>query len=256
MFEHSLIDLEEKQHPRRRWAPLPVAVGLHLVVLASVALAQVWNVGAVQEPERAMGPYQPIPVFPAPPPPAGGQTQHTATTAPTAPTPPVRQPDADRIPDTPPADPGPETPGPVIEDASPFGSQDGVAGGLPGGETGGVPNSGGGGVGFSGPIVAPEPRNEILRFDGTMTRPVMLSGRQPRYTEMARRAGTQGVVVLEAVIDKQGRVTNVRVLKQLKMGLDEEAVAAVKEWVFEPARIGKQPVAVYYTLTVNFQIQR
>ena len=255
MFEHSLIDLEEKQHPRRRWAPLPVAVGLHLAVLASVALAQVWNVAPVQEPERAMGPYISVLLPPPPPPPAGGPTHHTAATAPTAPTPPVRQPDADRIPDTPPADPGPETPGPVSEDASPFGSQGGVTGGLPGGETGGVPNSGGG-IGFSGPIVAPESRNEILRFDGSMTRPVPLSGRQPRYTELARRAGTQGVVILEAVIDKQGRVTNVRVLKRLGMGLDDEALAAVKGWTFEPARIGKQPVAVYYTLTVNFQIQR
>jgi periplasmic protein TonB len=255
MFEHSLIELEEKQHPRRRWAPLPVAVGLHLVVLASLALAQVWNVGAVQEPERAMGPYISVFLPPPPPPPAGGQTQQTATTVPT-PTAPVRQPDTDRIPDTPPADPASEDlAGPVIEGASPFGSQEGVTGGIPGGEPGGIPNSGGG-IGWAGPVVATEPLNEILRFDGTMTRPVLLSGRQPRYTELARRAGTQGVVILEAVIDKQGRVTNVRVLKQLKMGLDEEAVAAVKEWVFEPARIGKQPVAVYYTLTVNFQIQR
>ncbi len=63
-------------------------------------------------------------------------------------------------------------------------------------------------------------------------------------------------MILEAVIDKQGRVSNVRILKKLHSSLDAEAVAAVKEWVFEPASQGGRPIAIYYTLTVNFQIQR
>jgi protein TonB len=254
MFEHSLIDLEEKQHPRRRWAPLPIAIGLHAVVLTSVALAQVWNVAAVAEPDRAMGPYVTVLLPPPPPPAAGGQRQKTSTSAPT-PRQSVQQPDADRIPDTPPTDPVP-MPGPVEEDGPCCGAENGVIGGITGGDPNSDLSTGGGGIGFDGPIAPPEPRNEIVRFDGSMSRPVMLSGRQPRYTELARRAGTQGVVILEAVIDKQGHVTNVRVLKSLGMGLDDEAMAAVREWTFEPAKIGNRPVAVYYTLTVNFQIQR
>ena len=255
MFEHSLIDLEEKQHPRRRWAPLPVAIGLHLVVLASVALAQVWNVAEVRDPELAASPFITV-MLPSPPPPAGGGRVQQATAPVPAPATPV-QPDADRIPDTP-ADPAPApATGPAIAESSPFGSQNGVQGGLPGGEDGSVLTSPGtGGIGWAGPVVDPEPRNEIVRFNGTMTRPVQLSGRQPRYTELARRAGVQGTVILEAVIDKKGRVSNVRVLKGLPMGLDAEAMAAVQEWIFEPAQMDGRPVAVYYTLTVNFQIQR
>ena len=40
------------------------------------------------------------------------------------------------------------------------------------------------------------------------------------------------------------------------MGLDAEAVAAVQDWIFEPAKLDGRAVSVYYTLTVNFQIQR
>lgn len=255
MFEHSLIDLEEKQHPRRRWAPLPIAIGLHVVVLASVALAQVWNVAEVGDPELVASPFITVLLPPPPPPPAGGGP--TRPTAPTpAPTAPV-QPDAGRIPDTP-ADPAPEpATGADAGESSPFGSQNGVRGGLPGGEEGSLlTGTGSGDIGWAGPVVDPAPRDEIVRFNGTMTKPVQLSGRQPRYTELARRAGIQGTVILEAIIDKKGRVSNVRVLKGLPMGLDAEAVSAVQEWIFEPARMDGRPVSVYYTLTVNFQIQR
>ncbi|HYU31147.1 MAG TPA: energy transducer TonB [Thermoanaerobaculia bacterium] len=256
MFESSLIALEEKQHPRRRWAPLPVAIGLHLVALVIVGLAQVWNVEAVGDPQTVTPFSGVIEVMlppPAPPPAGGPQPQHPTTT-PTPPQTPV-QPDTRVLPDTP-ADPEPQTAG-ASSEGSLFGSQHGVQGGIPGGVDGGDPNSRNlGGIGWDGPVAPPEPQNEIIRFNGSMTRPVQISGRQPRYTELARRAGTQGVVILEAVIDKQGHVRDVRILKRLNMGLDEEAVAAVKEWTFEPARMGGRPVSVYYTLTVNFQIQR
>lgn len=252
MFEHSLIDLEEKKQ-RRRFAPLPIAVGLHLVVLGSIAMAQMWNVEEVEEPPIAITGYFDPP--PPPPPPAGSRRPTQARTQrPVTPQTPV-QPDADRIPETP-AD-GPTDPGQVLEEGDPFGSPDGVAGGVDIGVPGGILDSAGtGSIGWGGKVVDPEPRNEVVRFNGTMTRPVQLSGRQPRYNELARRGGVQGSVILEAVIDKKGRVSNVRILKGLPMGLDAEAVSAVQEWVFEPAKLDGRAVSVYFTLTVNFQIQR
>lgn len=253
MFEHSLIDLEETKQ-RRRFSPLPIAVGLHLAVLGAIGLAQVWAVPQVGEPQLAMEPIWLAPP-PPPPPPAGGPRPTTPTRKPVIPQETV-QPDADRIPEKPadvPADPGPV----AAEEGSPFGSTEGVAGGLDIGVPGGDPESRGiGSIGWNGPAAAPEPKNEVIRFNGTMTRPVQLSGRQPRYSELARRSGTQGTVILEAIIDKKGRVSNVRILKGLPMGLGEEAMAAVQDWIFEPARLDGQPVSVYYTLTVNFQIQR
>jgi protein TonB len=253
MFEHSLIDLEESKQ-RRRFSPLPIALGLHLAVLGAIGLAQVWAVPQVGEPQLAMEPIWLSP--PAPPaPPAGSSrpTQAPQTQRPVTPRPTV-QPDMDRIKETPiDVDPGPV----AEEEGSPFGSSEGVTGGLDIGVPGGDPESRGiGSIGWSGPAVPPEPQNEVVRFNGTMTRPVQLSGRQPRYTELARRAGIQGTVILEAIIDKKGRVSNVRILKGLPMGLDAEAVSAVQNWTFKPAEMEGRAVSVYYTLTVNFQIQR
>lgn len=258
MFESSLIALEEKKH-RRRFAPLPIAVGLHLAVLASVGLAQVWNVPGVADPEL-VPPFIDVHLPSPPPAPASGSPTPpaTPTQAPATPQETV-QPDAEAIPDAP-ADPVPTFAAdlPFVPGGSPDGHRDGLIGGVTDGIPGGDPEgqTGQGGIGWTGPVVAPQPRNEIVRFDGTMTRPVKLSGRPPRYTELARRAGVQGTVVLEAVIDKKGRVSNVRVLKGLPMGLDAEAVAAVQDWVFEPARMEDRPVAVYYTLTVHFEVLR
>lgn len=48
---------------------------------------------------------------------------------------------------------------------------------------------------------------------------------------------------------------NAHVLKPLPMGLDRAALDAVAKWRFKPATLQGKPVKVYYTLTVNFQVQ-
>ncbi len=101
--------------------------------------------------------------------------------------------------------------------------------------------------GWSGP--APH------RVGGGVSPPVRIHAPQPRYTEEARQARIQGVVILEAIIDQEGRVRAVRVLKDLPMGLAESAVETVREWRFEPARLDGRPVPVYYNLTVRFSLQ-
>jgi periplasmic protein TonB len=94
-----------------------------------------------------------------------------------------------------------------------------------------------------------------IRVGGDVTRPEKISGPNPQYTEIARKARIQGVVIVEAIIDKGGNVTNVRVLKPLPMGLDQAAVDAVQNWKFKPATLNGKPVDVYYNLTVNFRLQ-
>jgi TonB family protein len=92
------------------------------------------------------------------------------------------------------------------------------------------------------------------RVGGEVSRPQKISGAPPVYTEMARKARVTGVVIVEAVIDQQGNVTDARVLKGLPMGLEQSAVDAVMGWKFEPAMRYGQPVPVYYILTINFQM--
>ena len=99
-----------------------------------------------------------------------------------------------------------------------------------------------------------EPEGPI-RVGGDVQPPVKLSAPSPQYTEIARKARIQGVVIVEAIIDKDGEVTNVKILKGLPMGLDTAAADAVKRWKFKPATLNGKPVAVIYNLTVNFRLQ-
>jgi TonB family protein len=94
-----------------------------------------------------------------------------------------------------------------------------------------------------------------IRVGGDVKPPNKVYSPSPQYTEIARKARITGVVIVEAIIDKQGNVTNVKVLKGLPMGLDQSAVDAVKKWRFEPATLNGKPVAVIYNLTINFQLQ-
>jgi TonB family protein len=99
-----------------------------------------------------------------------------------------------------------------------------------------------------------EPEGPIM-VGGDVQAPEKISTVEPQYTEIARKARIQGVVIVQAIIDKEGNVTNVKVLKGLPMGLDQSAAEAIKRWKFKPATLNGKPVAVYYNLTVNFRLQ-
>lgn len=100
-----------------------------------------------------------------------------------------------------------------------------------------------------------KPADEPYRVGGEVTAPIKIAGAAPVYTELARRAHISGAVIVEAIIDEQGNVTNPRVLRGLPMGLDRSAVETIQTWKFTPARLKGKPVKVYYVLTVNFQVQ-
>ena len=91
--------------------------------------------------------------------------------------------------------------------------------------------------------------------DHGVSRPEKISGKPPEYTEIARKSGIRGAVIVEAIIDERGNVTNARILKSLPLGLDQAALDAVQRWKFKPAMFEGRPVKVYYTLTVNFQVE-
>jgi TonB family protein len=94
-----------------------------------------------------------------------------------------------------------------------------------------------------------------FRVGGAVTRPEILYQIKPVYTEQARQARTTGTVIVEAIIDEEGCVRNVRELKGLPDGLTEATVEVVRGWVFSPATLEGRPVKVYYVLTVNFYVQ-
>ena len=59
---------------------------------------------------------------------------------------------------------------------------------------------------------------------------------------------------VEAIINKEGRVEQVKVIKGLPMGLSDAAEEAVKGWRFRPGTLNGQPVEVIFNLTVNFTL--
>lgn|GEM_PF-2598845 len=105
------------------------------------------------------------------------------------------------------------------------------------------------------PIEAPDaPTDAPLRVGGDVKAPIIKKKVDPTYPEIARRTRIEGMVILEAIITKSGKVTEVKVIKSLNSFCDEAAMEAVKQWEFEPGTQNDIPVDVIMNLTVIFQI--
>lgn len=108
---------------------------------------------------------------------------------------------------------------------------------------------------FGIPDAPPSGIPGVLSVGGDVLKPEQIYAPRPRYPEDARKARLEGVVVLETIVDAEGNVADVKVLKGLAYGLTESAVEAVKEWKFKPATRLGVPVPVRFVLTVQFSIQ-
>lgn len=106
-------------------------------------------------------------------------------------------------------------------------------------------------------LVPPPPPSDVgpVEFSSQMVRPVRISGAEPHYTEIARRARLEGVVILRAIISREGLVRDLSVVKPLGLGLEDAAVAAVENWRFEPATLNGEPIDVIYRVTVRFNLR-
>ena len=85
--------------------------------------------------------------------------------------------------------------------------------------------------------------------------PVPVKEVRPQYTADAKDARIQGTVVVECVVQADGTIGDVKVLKSLDAGLDEEAIKAVKQWRFEPGTKDGKPVPVLVTLEMTFSLR-
>lgn len=83
---------------------------------------------------------------------------------------------------------------------------------------------------------------------------VLMERSEPDYTNEARIANHEGSVLLQADVDADGRPSNLLVVRPLGLGLDEEAVKAVRQWKFRPARRGGQRVASRVRLEISFRL--
>ena len=105
-------------------------------------------------------------------------------------------------------------------------------------------------------VMTPLP-SDVARFHGRpptgYTIPSCFYCPDPSYTERARQAKVNGVVVLEVLVSKEGQTKQVHMLKMLGYGLDEKALEAIKGWKFRPATKDGSPIAVIVPVEVTFR---
>ncbi len=94
-----------------------------------------------------------------------------------------------------------------------------------------------------------------FQVGGNILPPEKIHCPQPKYTELARMARIQGIVLLQAILDTEGEVTHLQVLKGLPNGLTESALETVAIWRYKPATRNGRPVAVYLNLQIRFSLQ-
>jgi TonB family protein len=92
------------------------------------------------------------------------------------------------------------------------------------------------------------------RVGAGVTPPRLTFKVEPAYAEEARLAKYQGTVVVATVIGTDGLAQNMRVIRGLGLGLDEQALKAIAQWKFQPGARGGQPVPVQATVEVNFRL--
>jgi TonB family protein len=120
----------------------------------------------------------------------------------------------------------------------------GTGTGLGEGDGSGIGPGSGGGMG-GGPY----------RPGSGITPPKILQEVKADYTEDARRRNIEGEVVLEIVVRRDGSVGDVKLLNGLASGLNERAIAAVKQWRFAPAKRLGSPVDVIVEVAVEFKLR-
>jgi TonB family protein len=96
----------------------------------------------------------------------------------------------------------------------------------------------------------------VFRVGGDVKAPVVIRRVDPQYTDEARQNHISGIVIVEVIIDKSGRVRDAVVLKPLPFGLDKAAIEAVRQWEFRPATLNGEPVDVIFNLTINFRLDK
>lgn len=92
---------------------------------------------------------------------------------------------------------------------------------------------------------------DAVRIGGQIQTPIKIRDVKPAYPEMAQAAGVQGVVIISALLDRDGNVEEVHVLRSIPL-LDQAAVDAVSQWKFRPVLLNGQAVPAIMTVTVNF----
>ena len=98
------------------------------------------------------------------------------------------------------------------------------------------------------------PGDEIYHVGNGTSPPRPIYTPEPEFSEEARHARFQGVVVMTVVVNKTGNIVRIKLARAVGKGLDENAMEELKTWRFEPATRKGQPVAVEMNIEVAFNL--
>ncbi len=130
----------------------------------------------------------------------------------------------------------------------------GVPGGVPGGTAGGVMGGILGGLGAAAPPPPPKPQAPSrITVGGQVEAAKLIYGPTPEYPPLAKMARIQGTVRLQAVIAKDGTIKDLTVVSGHPL-LAPAALAAVRQWRYQPTLLDGVPVEVETEIDVNFTL--
>jgi len=138
------------------------------------------------------------------------------------------------------------------DDERSIGVPGGVEGGLAEGVVGGIV----GGLPEAPPPPPPPPASRgPVRIGGQIKPPQLLKRIEPEYPPLAVAAHVQGVVILEATVNEEGAVTDVRLLRSVHPLLDREADRVLRLWRYSPVTLNDVRVPFILTVTLSFSLE-
>jgi protein TonB len=246
MFD--LITGQATHTPRNQSLPILLSTAAHVVVVGLlVVLPLLYITDQLPEMPTMMAFVAAPPAPPPPPPPPLAAKKAPETPPPATPAAPGQLVAPVEAP--PSVEPEPATNVGEGEDGVEGGVEGGVAGGVAGGIVGGLPDA----PPPPPPPVPAEPRAPI-RTGGKVGTPALVYRVEPKYPLMLAQAKVQGIVILEAIVGEDGTVTDLKVLRSVHQLLDREALAAVRQWRYEPLTLNGIPVRFVLTVTLSFTL--
>jgi protein TonB len=227
---------KRKEERMRGWT-LGVSIVIHLCIITGVIVKPLFATDELPVPPRVSEWVMVVERIPAPPRDPSPVKPTSGNVAP------LDAPDA--------VTPEPPTPAPVSPGPTDFD--------VPGGDPFGGPFVPIGVISAGDPLPPPPspppPAAPVkpFRVGGEIRPPQRIHHVAPRYPAIAQASRVEGVVILEAVIEEDGSVRDVRVLKSKQL-LEEAAIEAVRQWRFTPTMLNGQPVPVVMTVTVSFTL--
>jgi len=224
--------------PPRRFIRL-LSAFVHAAIVSTIVVVQLLSSGPLPTPRSvlAFSDFLPAQIkdIPLPPPPRGNSA-------------PAESASVNAAPIEAPRDIAPETGRENLSSAPPTTDLPGVEGGVPGGIT--LPGQT---IRIEPPPPPAAPPQQPIRLHSGMEPPRKTVNVAPRYPTTAQAAHVEGVVVLDAVIDTTGRVTDVRVIHSVRL-LDQAAIDAVRQWRFTPTLLNGEAVPILLTVSVRFTL--